>query len=80
MICRKNTDRPLPERISLAGIARVVGVSERWLQNYVNEKYVMNIKYIFLHCKKIYCLYSKLKTNRLPNVAAAFSNLFSVGE
>jgi IS1 family transposase len=29
----------LLERISLAGIARVVGVSERWLQNYVNAKY-----------------------------------------
>jgi IS1 family transposase/transposase-like protein len=32
-------DRLLAERISLAGIARVTGVSERWLQNYVNEKY-----------------------------------------
>jgi transposase-like protein len=32
-------DRLLLERISLAGIARAVGVSERWLQTYVNEKY-----------------------------------------
>lgn len=32
-------DRLLLERISLAGIARVVGVSESWLQTYVNEKY-----------------------------------------
>ena len=32
-------DKLLAERISLAGIARVTGVSERWLQNYVNEKY-----------------------------------------
>ena len=32
-------DKMLLERISLAGIARVVGVSERWLQNYVNGKY-----------------------------------------
>jgi insertion element IS1 protein InsB len=32
-------DSLLLERISLAGIARVVGVSERWLQHYVNEKY-----------------------------------------
>ena len=32
-------DKLLLERISLAGIARVVGVSERWLQTYVNEKY-----------------------------------------
>ena len=32
-------DKLLLERISLAGIARVTGVSERWLQDYVNEKY-----------------------------------------
>lgn len=32
-------DRLLLERISLAGIARVTGVSERWLQSYVNRKY-----------------------------------------
>src|SRR4028119_822359 len=29
----------LLERISLAGIARVLGVSESWLQNYVNHLY-----------------------------------------
>ena len=27
------------EKIPLAGIARVVDVSECWLQNYVNDKY-----------------------------------------
>jgi IS1 family transposase len=32
-------DKLLQERISLAGIARVVEVSERWLQDYVNVKY-----------------------------------------
>ena len=32
-------DKLLLERVSLAGIARVVGVSERWLQSYVNRKY-----------------------------------------
>lgn len=32
-------DKLLLERISLAGIARVTGVSEPWLQKYVNEKY-----------------------------------------
>lgn len=32
-------DRLLLERISLSGIARSAKVSERWLQNYVNEKY-----------------------------------------
>jgi insertion element IS1 protein InsB len=29
----------LLERISLAGIARVMGVCESWLQNYVNQLY-----------------------------------------
>ena len=32
-------DRLLLERISLAGIVRSTGVSPRWLQYYVNEKY-----------------------------------------
>ena len=32
-------DKLLLERISSRGIARVVGVSWRWLQNYVNEKF-----------------------------------------
>ena len=29
----------LLEKLPLAGIARVTGVSERWLQNYVNDLY-----------------------------------------
>ncbi len=32
-------DKLLLERIPLAGIARVVEVSESWLQGYVNQKY-----------------------------------------
>ena len=32
-------DKLLLEKIPLAGIARVTGVSEYWLQNYVNDKY-----------------------------------------
>ncbi len=32
-------DKLLLERLSLAGIARVTDVSERWLQNYVNDKF-----------------------------------------
>jgi len=32
-------DKLLYERISPAGICRVTGVSEAWLQKYVNEKY-----------------------------------------
>ena len=38
-VTRELIDRLLLERISLAGIARVTKVSERWLQTYVNEKY-----------------------------------------
>ncbi len=36
---RELIDRLLLERISLAGIARAVQVSEVWLQRYVNAKY-----------------------------------------
>lgn len=36
---RQLIDRLLLERISLAGIARAVQVSEQWLQTYVTEKY-----------------------------------------
>jgi insertion element IS1 protein InsB len=32
-------DKLLLERVSLAGIVRVTGVSAQWLQDYVNEKY-----------------------------------------
>ncbi len=32
-------DKLLLEKLPLAGIARVTGVSETWLQNYVNDKY-----------------------------------------
>ena len=35
----QQVDRLLLERISLAGIARVVDISEQWLQHYVNNKY-----------------------------------------
>lgn len=32
-------DKLLLEKLALAGIARVVGVSEPWLQGYVNERF-----------------------------------------
>ena len=32
-------DKLLLERLSLAGIARVTGVSKRWLQYYINDQY-----------------------------------------
>lgn len=34
-------DKLLLERVSLAGIVRVTGVSARWLQAYVNRKYAL---------------------------------------
>ena len=36
---RELIDRLLLERLSLAGIARAVGISQQWLQTYVSEKY-----------------------------------------
>jgi len=36
---KKLIDKLLLEKIPLAGIVRVTGVSTRWLQNHVNEKY-----------------------------------------
>ncbi len=32
-------DKLLLEKISLAGIIPITGVSEKWMQNYVNRKY-----------------------------------------
>lgn len=32
-------DKLLLEKLSLAGIARATGVSEKWLQDYVNSRY-----------------------------------------
>jgi len=45
-------DRLLLERISLAGIVRAVGVSERWLQTYVNEQYADQPRQVQLRAKK----------------------------
>ncbi len=36
---RRLVDRLLLERIPIAGISRVTGISETWLQNYINKKY-----------------------------------------
>ena len=38
-LTRSLIDKLLLERLALAAIARVTGVSERWLQMYVNQKY-----------------------------------------
>ncbi len=49
---RELIDRLLLERISLAGIARVAQVSERWLQTYVNEKYALIPREVSVTAKK----------------------------
>ena len=49
---RELIDRLLLERISLAGIARVAQVSERWLQSYVNQKYAFVPREISVTAKK----------------------------
>ena len=45
-------ERLLLERISLAGIARVTGVSERWLQSYVNQVYTAQAQVAQIRSKK----------------------------
>lgn len=45
-------DKLLLEKIPLAGIARVVGVSEPWLQGYVNEKYQNVPRQVNVRAKK----------------------------
>ncbi len=45
-------DKLLLEKIPLAGIARVAGVSEPWLQHYVNEKYQAVPRQVKVRAKK----------------------------
>jgi transposase-like protein len=45
-------DKLLLERLSLAGIARVTGVSELWLQRYVNAKYAAVPRQVTVRAKK----------------------------
>jgi transposase-like protein len=49
---RELIDRLLLEKISLAGIARAVQVSEQWLQTYVNEKYASVPRQVHVSAKK----------------------------
>jgi insertion element IS1 protein InsB len=42
----------LRERISLAGIVRVTGVSARWLQSYVNALYAAQLQPATVRAKK----------------------------
>ena len=45
-------DKLLLERLCLAGIARVTGVSELWLQRYVNAKYSSVPRQVSVGAKK----------------------------
>lgn len=45
-------DKLLLEKIPLAGIARVVGVSEPWRESYVNEKYQNMPRRVNVRAKK----------------------------
>ena len=45
-------DSLLLERISLAGIARVTQVSQKWLQDYINQKYAQIPKQVKVTEKK----------------------------
>ncbi len=45
-------DKLLLEKLPLAGTARVTGVSETWLQNYVNHKYEQVPRQAQLRSKK----------------------------
>ena len=45
-------DRLLLERISLAGIARATQVSQKWLQDYVNQKYTQTPRQVKVTEKK----------------------------
>jgi len=45
-------DKLLLEKIPLAGIARVAGVSEPWLQSYVNQKYQKVPRQVKVRAKK----------------------------
>jgi hypothetical protein len=45
-------DKLLLEKLPLAGIARVTGVSELWLQRYVNAKYAAVPRQVTVRAKK----------------------------
>lgn len=49
---RQLIEKLLKERLPLAGIARITGVSERWLQMYVNQKYYQTPRTVEVTKKK----------------------------
>ena len=48
----KAIDKLLLERLALAAIVRITGVSARWLQTYVNQKYKNVSKQVEVEPKK----------------------------
>lgn len=50
---RQMIDKLLLERLSLAAIVRITGVSARWLQSYVNQKYENVAKQVEVTQKKV---------------------------
>ena len=57
-------DKMLLERLALAAITRITGVSERWLQIYVNNKYEQIQQKVDVTQKKT----GKLTIQRIRNV------------
>lgn len=45
-------DKLLLEKIPLAGIARALAISEKWLQDYVNQKYEAVAQHVEVTSKK----------------------------
>jgi insertion element IS1 protein InsB len=50
---REMIDKLLLERLALAAIVRITGVSARWLQNYVNQKYEQTSQKVEVISKKM---------------------------
>ena len=50
---RNLIDKLLLERLALAAISRITGVSERWLQMYVNQKYYETPRQVEVSQKKL---------------------------
>jgi hypothetical protein len=67
-------DRLLLERVSLAVITRIVGISKSWLQRYVNEKYESIQRHfevskkrrgrLTIECDEMWSFVHKLKNNQ----------------
>lgn len=51
-VTKNLSDKLLLERLLLAGIARVTGVSQLWLQRYVNPKYAAVPRSVNVSAKK----------------------------